>query len=131
MFVLYLVNSVRHTTDKSNTPPPGNPSLSYYREHLNYGGCLEVKENIIRTVPRCIVYDPCAQRYARKCKQSLNLHLVGFRLVFVSFCKGLLCILYVFMLSKLLLLGLFFQYRAKRLAGKSVSEMSYFVSSET
>jgi len=31
----------------------------------------------------------------------------------------------------LVLLGLFFQYRAKRLAAKNVSKMTYFVSSGT
>jgi len=38
------------------------------------------------------VYNNCAQRYAHKYQQLLNLYLVRFRLVFVFFCKGLICI---------------------------------------
>jgi len=35
--------------------------LSSDRQHLSYSVCLEVKEEIIRTVLCCIVYDSCAQ----------------------------------------------------------------------
>jgi len=82
--------------------------------------------------PLCIRYE-----------QFLNLHLVQFRLVFVFFCKSLVTVFlrtcanldhFCFVFSVLVLSGLvFFQYRAKRLAGKNVSEMTrgYFVSSGT
>ena len=43
---------------------------------------------------------------------------------FYAFLKGLVCIFVCFYVS-------FFQYRAKRLAGKNVSKITYFVSSET
>ena len=40
-------------------------------------------ENIIRTVPCCVVYDSCAQQYAHKYEQFLIFCLARFRLVFV------------------------------------------------
>ena len=52
----------------------------------------------------------------------------------VFICNGLVCFFCVsldhfgFVLSFFLLLGLVFPYRAKRLAGKNVSEMTCFVS---
>jgi len=69
------------------------------------------------------------------------LYVVRFTLLFLCFCKGLVCIFvcscvsldhFGFVFCKLVWFSLvFFQYRAKRLAGKNVSEMTYFVSSET
>ena len=65
----------------------------------------------------CVVYDSCAQQYAHKYEQVLNLCLLRFRLVFVRFCKGLVFLIFVFcvslhhfgrVLSKLFLLSLFF-----------------------
>ena len=41
-------------------------SRSADRQHLSYGGCLEVKEEYVRTAWCCVVYDICAQRYAHK-----------------------------------------------------------------
>jgi len=83
------------------------------------------------------MYDSCAQRYAHKYEQFFNLCSVGVRLVFV-FLIGFICIFVYFCVSLdhfgfvlLVLLGLFFQYRAKRLAWKNISEMTYFVSSGT
>jgi len=58
------------------------------------------------------VYNNCAQRYAHKYQQLLNLYLVRFRLVFVFFCKGLICIFVLVWISLvfvvLVLLGLVF-----------------------
>jgi len=66
---------------------------------------------------------------------------VSFGSIRFSFiCNGLVCIFvffvslghFGFVFSNFVLLGLvFFQYRAKRLAGKNVSEMTCFVSSGT
>jgi len=49
--------------------------------------------NIDRTAVSCVVYDSCAQQYAHKCDQLLNLYLVRFSLVCVCvLCKGFVCI---------------------------------------
>jgi len=76
-------------------------------------------------------------------EQFLNLHFAQFRLVCVFFCKSLVTVFlrtransdhFCFVFSVLVLSGLvFFQYRAKRSAGKNFSEMTrgYFVSSGT
>ena len=80
------------------------------------------------------MYDSIAQRCAHKYEQFLNLRLVRVRLLFVCF-KSSVCIFVCFCVSLdhfgfvlLVLLGLvFFRYRAERLAGKNVSEMTYFV----
>ena len=45
------------------------------------------------------MYNSCAQVYAHKCEQFLNLHLVRFRLVFVYFRKGFLCSFVCFRVS--------------------------------
>jgi len=78
---------------------------------------------------RCVVHDSCSQRYAHRYEQFLNLCLVRVKLVLCVF-KGLVCIFVCFCVSLdhfdfvlLVLLGLVsFQYRAKRLAGKSISQ---------
>jgi len=57
--------------------------------------------------------------------------LGGFLLVFFV-CFRVTLHHFGFVLSKLILLGLvFFQYCAKRLAGKNVAEMTYLLSTET
>jgi len=82
------------------------------------------------------VCDSCAQQYAHKYEQFLKSCLVTVRLVFVCF-KGLVCILVScvsldhFDCVLLVFFGGGVQYRAERLAGKNVSEMTYFVSSGT
>jgi len=80
-----------------------------------------------------VLFESFAQRYAHKFEQFVNLYLVTFRLVSV-FCKGLVCIFVCFCVSLdhfgfvlLVLLGSVFHYRSKRLAGKNVSKMTYFL----
>jgi len=46
-----------------------------------------LRGNIVRTVPCSVVYDSCAQWYAHKYEQLLNLCSVRVRLVFVCFLK--------------------------------------------
>ena len=80
-----------------------------------------------------VLFESFAQRYTHKFEQFVNLYLVTFRLVSV-FCKGLVCIFVCFCVSLdhfgfvlLVLLGSVFHYRSKRLAGKNVSKMTYFL----
>jgi len=61
---------------------------------------------------------------AKGCKRRPNLALVF--LVFI-FCSSIFCYGFTF---AFVVLDLVFQYYAKRLAGKNISEMSYFVSDE-
>jgi len=92
--------------------------------------------NIDRTAVSCVVYDSCAQQYAHKCDQLLNLYLVRFSLVCVCvLCKGFVCIFvcsyvsldhFFVLLVNFVRFG-FFQYRAKRCG--NISKMTYFVSS--
>jgi len=86
----------------------------------------------------------CATVYAHKYERFLNLCLVRVRLAFVcfkvnvwfvfscfcvSFCASLDHFEFVLIVS---FVGFgFFQYRAKRLAGKNVSNMTCFMSSGT
>ena len=55
-------------------------------------GRLETVCYAIRTVPCCVVCDSCSQRHAHKYEQFLDLYSVRFRLVFVCFWNGLVCI---------------------------------------
>ena len=56
--------------------------------------------NIDRTAVSCVVYDSCAQQYAHKCDQLLNLYLVRFSLVCVCvLCKCFVCIFVCFHVS--------------------------------
>jgi len=41
--------------------PERKEPLSFVRQHLSYGICLELREEITRTVLCCTVYDSCAQ----------------------------------------------------------------------
>ena len=88
---------------------------------------------IIRADLCCVVYDSCAQRYARKYEQLLNLSAVRVSLdffVFLSRFSLYSCVFSVsldqfgFVLSKLVLFGLDVQYGAKTMAGKNVSKRS-------
>jgi len=51
--------------------------LSSSRQHLSYGGCLEVEGNIIITALCCVMYDSCARRHEHKYERFLNLCLVS------------------------------------------------------
>jgi len=84
----------------------------------------------------CVVYDSCAQWYAHKYKQFLNLCLVRDRLVFVFLKMFSLyfCVFLYYFTSLWFCVVSFcwfciFHYQANRLAGKNVFEMAYFVSS--
>jgi len=47
-------------------------SLPSKRQHLSCGDCLELGGKIISTVLCSIVYNSCAQQYARTCEQFLK-----------------------------------------------------------
>ena len=73
----------------------------------------------------CVVYCSCAQRYAHKYEQFLSLSSVRVRLVFVYFCKGLVCFVVCFCVSLdhfrfmlLVLLDLFFPLPSQEIGGE-------------
>jgi len=88
---------------------------------------------IIRTVLCCVVYDTGTHT----CEQFLKMIVgLGLGLVFVHLFRfGILCFCvfsldyFVLVLFAFVVLGLVFQYYAKRLAMKNISEMTYLVSS--
>ena len=54
------------------------PFLLWYRQHLSYDGCPEVRGEIFRTVLCCIVYWSCAQSWEHLDEQFLQFHGLGF-----------------------------------------------------
>jgi len=83
---------------------------------------------IIRTALCCVVYNSCAQWYAHTREQFLHFCMfVRFRFIFV--CLFRFCLLSVLALVAFVVLCLVSSVLSQVLAGKSVSEMTYFVNS--
>ena len=93
---------------------------------------------IIITALCCVVYNSCAQWYAHTCEQFLHFCMLCLDVFLYVYLTFIFCVFFhvslghfVFVLLAFVVLGLFFQYFATRLAGKNVSKMTYFVSSGT
>jgi len=84
---------------------------------------------IIRTALCCVVYNSCTQWYTHTHTWAVLtfLHLVRFRFLFV--CLFRFCLLSVLALVAFVVLCLVSSVLSQVLAGKNVSEMTYFVNS--
>jgi len=117
---------------------PALDPLPSSRHHMSIDDCLEDKRENIRTVLCCFVYGSCAQRYAQKYEQFLNTSIgLGLGLFLCLFELAFFCVFwfsldyFVLALFAFVVLGFGSSVPAKRLAGKYVSAMTYFVSSGT
>ena len=86
--------------------------------------------NIDRTAVSCVVYDSCAQQYAHKNDQLLNLYLVRFSLACVCvLCKGFVCIFVCSYVSLDHFFALLVNFVRFGFFSVPSQEMTYFVSS--